>query len=184
MKKLTEDLKRMLEGLAFQDAGDYLSMDEKLRRIAHPDQSGAPGDANAAAPHTSAIPGHVAVVINKGTMEAAFAHALQSCRRLGAHLALLLSGPSSRERMVQLEAEVKRAGVAFQTIYLSGAVASGIADYAGQQHSLIYMVAALDDPDIAEMVEEAPPARRKYLPVPLVLVGNKPEQRMAAAGAM
>lgn len=182
MKKLTEDLKRMLDGLAFQDAADYLSMDEKLRKIDRPGQADSPVAATTVVPR--ATPGRVAVVINKGSTEAALAHALQSCQRLGAHLDLLLSGPSSRERMLQLEAAVQRAGVAFQSIYLSGPVASGIADYAGQKHSLIYIVAALDDPDIAEMVEEAPPTRRKYLPVPLVLVGNKPEQRLAAAGAM
>lgn len=184
MKKLTEDLKRMLDGLAFQDAGDYLSMDEKLRKMSLPGQPGISGDATVDAPHTSATPRHVAVVINKGSVEVAFDHALQSCRRLGAHLDLLLSGPSSRERMVQLEAAVQRAGVACKSIYLSGTVASGIAEYAGQQHSLIYLVAALDDPDIAEMVEEVPPTRRKYLPVPLVLVGDKPEQTIAVAGAM
>lgn len=184
MKKLTEDLKRMLDGLAFQDAGDYLSMDEKLRQIGRSDQAGTPGAAKPAAPHAHTTPGRVAVVINKGSTEAAFAHALQSCQRLGAHLDLLLSGPYSRQRIVQLETAGQRAGVAIQSIYLSGPIARAVADYAGQHHSLIYIVAALDDPDIAGMVEAAPPSRRKYLPVPLVLVGSKPPKPEAVASAM
>ena len=184
MKKLTEDLKRMLDGLAFQDAGDYLSMGGKLRQMGRSVQADTPRAATIPAPQSPAIPRRVAVVINKGSTEVAFAHALQSCQRLGAHLDLLLSGPSSRERMVQLEAAGQRAGVAIQSIHLSGPIASGVADYAGRQHLLIYIVAALDDPDIAGMVEEAPQSRRKYLPVPLVLVGNKLAQPVTAASAM
>jgi len=184
MKKLTADLKRMLAGLACQDAGDYLSLEEKLRQIGQPEQADTPRAANTDAPPAPATPRRVAVVINKGSTQAAFVHALQACQRLGAHLDLLLSGPASRERVVQLEAAVKRAGVTSRSIYLSGPVARGIADYAEQHYSLTYIVAALDDPDLAEMVEEALPARRRYLPVPLVLVGNKPSKPLAVASAM
>jgi hypothetical protein len=184
MKKLTDDLKRMLDGLACQDAGDYLSMDEKLRQIGRPGRVDAAETATTAVPHTPATPRRIAVVINRGSTQAAFDHALQACQRLGTHLDLLLSGPASRERVVQLEAAVQRAGVVFQSIYLSGPIARGVADYAGQHYSLLYIVAALDDPDLAEMIEETLPARRKYLPVPLVLVGNRPSQPLAVASAM
>jgi len=184
MKKLTDDLKRMLAGLACQDAGDYRTLEEKLRQIGQSDQTDTPRAANTDAPHTPATPRRVAVVINKGSTQAAFDHALQACQRLGAHLDLLLSGPANRDRVVQLEAAVQRAGVASRAIYLSGPVARGIADYAEQHYSLLYIVAALDDPDLAEMIEEALPARRRYLPVPLVLVGNKPSKPLAVASAM
>ena len=187
MKKLTEDLKRMLDGLAFQDAGDYLSMNEKLQHIGLPGQADTPKAANSVAPDTpaTATPARrVAVVINKGATDMAFSHALQACQRLGAHLDLLLCGPASRERVLKLEAAARRAGVAFQSVRLSGPIAMGIAGYTEQHYSLLYLVAALDDPDIAGMVEDAQPARRRYLPVPLVLVGNKPSQPVAAASSM
>jgi hypothetical protein len=184
MKKLTNDLKRMLDGLACQDAGDYLSMDEKLRQIGQPGQVDAAEMATTAVPYRPATPRRIAAVINRGSTQAAFEHALQACQRLGAHLDLLLSGPASRERVVQLEVAAQQAGVAFQSIYLSGPIARGVADYAGQHYSLLYIVAALDDPDLAEMIEVTLPARRKYLPVPLVLVGNKPSQPLAVASAM
>jgi hypothetical protein len=184
MKKLTEDLKRMLDGLASQDAGEFLSMDEKLQYVIRDSQPEKPVAGQATAPQSRAAARRIAVVINKGSTDAAFRHALQASQRLGTHLDLLLCGPVSRERVVQLEAAAQRAGVAFSSVYLSGPVARGIADYTGQHFSLIYVVAPVDDPDMAEMIEETLPARRRYLPVPLVLVGNKPSQPVAAASAM
>jgi len=85
---------------------------------------------------------------------------------------------------VQLEVAVKRAGAISRLSYLSDTVTRGVADYAEQHYSLICIVAALDDPDLAEMIEEAMPARRRYLPVPLVLAGNKPSKPLAVASAM
>lgn len=183
MKKLTEDLKRMLDGLASQDAGDYLSMDEKLRRIGRDAGFDVHHAGQPAVPQTTGASRRIAVVINKGSTDAAFSHALQACQRLDAHLDLLLPGPVSRERVAHLETAIRAAGVAFQSVYISGPVARGVADYTKQHFSLIYLVAAVDDPDIAEMVEQVQPARRGYLPVPLVLIGDKPPKRAVAATA-
>ena len=183
MKKLTEDLKRMLDGLASQDAGDYLSMDEKLRRIGRHAEIDMRNAEQPAVPQPTGANRRIAVVINKGSTDAAFSHALQACQRLDAHLDLLLLGPVSRERVAQLEAAIRRAGVAFQSVYMSGPVAQGVADYTKRHFSLIYLVAAVDDPDIAAMVEEVQPARRGYLPVPLVLIGDKLPKRAVAATA-
>ncbi|MGD8631011.1 MAG: hypothetical protein PVG72_09840 [Gammaproteobacteria bacterium] len=183
MKKLTEDLKRMLAGLASQDAGDYLSMDEKLQRIGRHAGLDTRHAEQPAVPQPTGANRRIAVVINKGSTDAAFSHALQACQRLDAKLDLLLLGPVSRERVAQLEAALRRARVAFQSVYMNGPVAKGIADYTKRHFSLIYLVAAEDDPDIAGMLEEAQPARRGYLPVPLVLTGGRPPKRAVAATA-
>jgi hypothetical protein len=58
MKKLTDDLKRMLDGLAIQDAGDYLLVDEKSRQTGLPGQAGAPETVNAAVPPQARCRGH------------------------------------------------------------------------------------------------------------------------------
>jgi hypothetical protein len=183
MKKLTEELKRMLDGLACQDAGDYLPMDEKLRRIGRQAGYDVYQAEQPAVPQPSGTTRRIAVVINKGSTDAAFSHALQACQRLDAHLDLLLLGPVSRERVAQLETAIWRAGVAFQAVYMSGPVAQGVTDYTKQHFSLIYLVAAVDDTDIAEMIEEVQPARRGYLPVPLVLIGDKLPKRAMVATA-
>lgn len=183
MKKLTEDLKRMLDGLASQDAGDYLSMGEKLRRIGGHAGFAVHHAERPAVQQQTGTARRIAVVINKGSTDAAFSHALQACQRLDAHLDLLLFGPVSRERVAQLGTAIRRAGVAFRTVYMTGPVAQGVADYTQQHFSLIYLVAAVDDPDIAEMLEEVQPARRGYLPVPLVLTGDKLPKRAVAATA-
>jgi hypothetical protein len=183
MKKLTEDLKRMLDGLAFQDAGDYLPMNEKLRRVGRQAGFNEHKAEQPAAPQPSGTSRRIAVVINKGSTDAAFSHALQACQRLDAHLDLLLLGPVSRERVAQLETAIRRAGVAFQSVYMTGPVAQGVTVYTKQHFSLIYLVAAVDDPDIAAMIEEVQPARRGYLPVPLVLIGDKLPKRAIAATA-
>ena len=183
MKKLTEDLKRMLDGLASQDAGDYLSMDEKLQRIGRHAGFDIRHAEPSTVPQSTVVNRRIAVVINKGSADAAFNHALQACQRLDAKLDLLLLGPVSRERLTQLEAAIRCAGVAFQAVYMNGPVAQGVADYTKRHISLIYLVAAEDDPDIAGMVEEVLPARRGYLPVPLVLIGDRPAKHAVAATA-
>ena len=183
MKKLTEDLKRMLDGLASQDAGDYLPMGEKLQRIGWHAGHDVHHAEQPAVPQPTGTVRRIAVVINKGSTDAAFSHALQACQRLDAHLDLLLFGPVSRERVAQLGTAIRRTGVAFRTVYMTGPVAQGVADYTQQHFSLIYLVAAVDDPDIAEMLEQVQPARRGYLPVPLVLTGDKLPKRAIAATA-
>lgn len=184
MKKLTEDLKRMLDGLASQDAGEYLPMDKKLRHVGpHTVPETPVAEQAAVTPPRDAVR-RIAVVINKGSTEAAFGHALQASQRLGTRLDMLLYGPVSRERVLQMEDAARRAGVAFRSVCMSGPVAGGIVDYTAQHLSLIYLVAPEDDPDMAEMIEETQPARRKYLPVPLVLVGSRPSQTVIATSAM
>jgi len=186
MKKLTADLKRMLDGLARQDAAEFLPLNEKMQfigRDAAPRVAAPEPHVNGMQP-TAVTVRKIAVVINKGSTDSAFDHAMQACQRLGARLDLLLSGPVSRERMARMEASLQRAGVSFQAVYLSGPVARAIADYAERLLSLIYLVAAEDDPDINELVEQDMPARRRTLPVPLVLIGGRPERRMATASAL
>jgi hypothetical protein len=139
--------------------------------------------AQTAVPQPTAANRRIAVIVNKGSTDAAFSYALQACQRLDAKLDLLLTGPVSRERVAQLEAAVRRAGVAFQSVYTGGPLAQGVADYTKRHFSLIYLVAAEDDPDIAEMVEEVQPARRGHLPVPLVLIGGRPPKRAVVATA-
>lgn len=177
MKRLNDELKRILDGLASQDAGEYLTMDEKLRFVGEGKQTPPPVPERAPAPPARRI----AVVLNKGDTNAALHHALQACQRLGARLDVLVNAPAGHEHMARLKATIQRAGIAFQVVTLSGPMAWSIADYAERSRSLVYLVAAVDDPDVGELVEETLPAHRRNLPVPIVLIGDSPSQRHAAA---
>ena len=65
-----------------------------------------------------------------------------------------------------------------------GWLAAGIEDYVYNHLSLVYLVAAADDPVVKRLVEETLPACHKRLPLPLVLIEGKPAEGFAAAAAL
>lgn len=184
MKKLTDDLKHLLAGLASQEAGEFLPIEQKMRVIRIGSASGEPAAAVTRIQNPLPAPRRIAVIVSQCGADEALTCVLEACRRLDAQLDLLYHGPSDTTRVAKLEAWLHRAGVGYRSIDLSDPVATGIEDYVYNHLSLIYLVAAADDPLVKRLVEETPPACRKRLPLPLVLIEGKPAEGFAAAAAL
>jgi hypothetical protein len=184
MKKLTEDLKRMLAGLASQDAGDFLPLEQKMQVIHSGASSSKPAAPVAGMQAPSPVPRRIAVLVKRGDPGEALAYALEACCRLNAQLDVLYHGPMGTAGMAGLKVRLQHAGVTYRHIDLPEPAVSGIEDYIYNHLSLIYLVAAADDPVVTRLVEETLPTRRKPLPVPLVLIEGKPANGFATAAAL
>ena len=185
MKKLSDALKRMLTGLAYQDAGEFLTTHQKWqtlnsgRRAEKPSPSVQP----AVARRPSAR--RVALISDGRNADGAFDFALQACHRQGAQLELFLHGPVRATDIAALVRRVQREGLVCRRIVLSGNPANAILAHMEKQLSLLYLVASPDDAAARELVEKLALARgKRHLAVPLVLIEDRPKERLAAACAL
>ena len=170
MTKLTSELKRILAGLAYQDAGDYLSMHDKLELLgAGPEAPAQP----AARPHGSAsgaIAKRVALISDGRGLGAPLDYALETCLRQGAQIDLLVHGAPDPRSIAGLESQVRRRGLTSQRVDLGARIVADIIDYVRSQPSVIFLVAMPDDPAARVLMEEVIPRRKGLIPVPLVLI--------------
>lgn len=178
MKKLSDNLKRMLAALAYQDAGDYLSMHDKMQVLGY--GKDAPGIT--ARPHLKVIKKPVAkriALISDGRgLGAPLDYAIEACQRQDARIDLLLHGTIDTESISALEKQAQLAGIDCQTIQLGVSAVDDIINYIQQQHSLIFMVAMPDDMVARTLIEEVIPKSARRITVPLVLIEEKASMRL------
>ena len=169
MKRLNSELKRILAGLAFQDAGEFLSTSDKMQRLGYvaefTPQSPAPRH-KAAGPVTRRI----ALISDGRGLGAPLDYAIESSLRQAAQIDLLLHGAIEAERIAALEQRVRQAGVESVRIQLGGNAVDDIANYISNHPALIFLVALPDDTAAMTLMEEVIPKRGGRIPVPLVLI--------------
>lgn len=175
LKKLTEDLKRMLTGLAYQDAGEFLPINEKMKVFGVGRKS-----EEITTPTTEKvlqqIPARkrVALISDGFGSEALVDYALHTCQRLGAQLDLLFHGTANTEWKDDVIRQLRRERVSYHRVNLSTNAADDIAEYIHSQLQLLYILAQPNDPAVTELMEEAMLTRGKHLAVPMVLIEHKP----------
>jgi len=175
LKKLTEDLKRMLTGLAYQDAGEFLPMNEKLRAFGvgvNPEEATPPTTERV----LQQIPTRkrIALVSDGFGSEALVDYAMHTCQRLGAQLDLLFHGSANAEWKDEVVGQLRRERVSYHRINLSANAAEDIAEYIHNQLQLLYILAQPNDPAVNELMEEMTLTRGKHLAVPMVLIEHRP----------
>ena len=175
MKKLTKDLKRMLTGLAYQDAGEFLPMNEKLSAFGvgvNPEEATPPTTQRV----LQQIPTRkrVALISDGFGSEALVDYAMHTCQRLGAQLDLLFHGTANTEWKDDVVRQLRREQVSYHRVNLSANAAEDIAEYVHSQLQLLYILAQPNDPAVTELMEEVMLTRGKHLAVPMVLIEHKP----------
>ena len=180
MKKIGEDLKRMLSGLAHQHAGEFLPMGEKTRAFEL--GSGTENKSGSAFRRVSKRPAprRVALVCDGSQLGAPLEYALDAALRQEARVDLLVHGTASTEALVALEAQVRNAGLECRRLQLEVNAVDAITDYARNNPSLLFLVAATDDVVVKRLAEEILPQRGERFPVPLVLIENCSAASVAA----
>lgn len=166
MKRLSEDLKRMLNALALQDAAENLPLRGKLAALGI-----RGGEVEASpAPHDTPPPPRRVALLSDGTdIEGILDYTLDACQRQQATLDLVLYGAAkaSAERMRGL---LQRRGIAHELIMLGEENVDALAEYIYTRRSLVYLVAPADDRLAMELTEELLPSRGNRLHLPMVLV--------------
>jgi hypothetical protein len=184
MAKLSDDLKRMLAGLAHQDAGEFLSMHDKMKVLGYgPETREKP---LAAAPRKlvkRAATRRIALISDGRGVGAPLDYAIDACLRQDAQIDLLVHGAIDTESISALEKQVQQAGLDCQTIQLGVHVVDDIVEYIFDHPSLIFLVAMPDDAAARVIIEEVIPKRGGRIPVPLVLIEGQSAARSSKQSA-
>jgi len=187
MTILSEDLKRMLTGLAFQDAAEFLPISEKMKVLNAETKTSRAETAN----KTAAIPSktetanvesiatanrvsakHIAFISNGTGINAPLNYAIESCLRQHAQIDLLIHDCIDVGEVTKLEKKIHDAGVRFQRIQIDGRAVDNIVDYVTSQTSLIYIIATPVDTVAKTLMEETSSRRNNPIHVPFVLIND------------
>ncbi len=183
MTNLTDDLKRILTGLAYQDAGEFLSMHDKMRTLG----MGAKNRKKPVSPTHSIVnkPAihRIALISDGRGAGAPLDYAIETCSRQGAKIDLLLHGTIDTENIATLETHIRSAGLDYNCIQLGTEPVDGIIEYVCNHPALIFLVAMPDDATAKTLIEEVIPKRGGRIPVPLVLIEDQPSVRPANQSA-
>jgi hypothetical protein len=177
MKRLSKELKRMLTGLAYQDAGDYLSTPNKSRLLGYADEK--PASASIQRPAEAARPAlrRIALVSDGRGEGAPLDYAIEAALRQQAQIDLLLHDCVDERRISTFERRLQQVDVPYRCVRLAEPIVDDLVNYIALQTSLIFLVAMPDDESARTLVEEVIPKRAKCISVPLVLIEAHPSPR-------
>jgi hypothetical protein len=164
----------MLAGLAHQDAGEFLSAHEKMAILGYGPETRE--KLSAVSQNTVKRPAtkRIALISDGRGLGAPLDYAIDACLRQDAQLDLLVHGTTDSNNISLLEKQIQLTGLDCQHIRLGVHVVDDIVEYIYSQPSLIFLVAMPDDPAARVLMEETIPRQGGRIPVPLVLIEEKP----------
>ena len=193
MAKLSEDLKRILTGLAYQDAGDFLSIREKMKVLGNASENRGKPDtparmletriAEARIVGTGAATKRIAFISNGRGLDAPLDYAIDACLRQNAQIDLLIYGAADGKNTSALEKKIKNSGVSYQRIQLEVTAVNSIINYIAKHPSLLYLIAMPDDDVARVLLEEVLPGRRRRIQIPVVLIEDQTVSRFPKQSA-
>lgn len=101
-------------------------------------------------------------------------YAIDACSRQQAKIDLMIHGTTDRTDIVALKNQIRLAGLDHYYIQLGTKPVDDIIHYVRNQPALILLVAIPYDTVAKALIDEAIPKRAGLMPVPLVLVGDRP----------
>lgn len=170
MKLLTDDLKRMLNALALQDAADYLPMREKMRALSSSKSARSVMHAGG----TPSPSRRVALLSNGHNCNETLHYALTTSHNHEASLDLVLYG-DAREEVEELRQQLEASGISYEIILLGSRNVESLTDYLNSRQALSYLVASKTDPLALELTQKSPQQKRGRQHLPIVLVGHSPQ---------
>lgn len=174
MKKLTEDLKRMLTGLAYQNAGEMLPMHDKLKAFGveiEPKVEPKHVVSNAARV-LRPLPTRkrIAIISDGYGVENLIDYALHTFSWFGAQFDLLFHGPADSKWADDVMRQLRRKGVVYHRVELSDNTVKDIAAYIQNQHLLLYILAQPNDLVVNELMKEEALKKGMQPAIPMVLI--------------
>ncbi len=173
MTKLSKDLKRMLTGLAYQDAGDFLSISEKMKVLDNGADNRKKQKTILRKIATRPATKRIAFISNGRGLGAPLNYAIEACLRQNAQIDLLIHGTADSEKTSALGKKIKNSGVGYQQIQLEVNAIDSIAEYIAKHPSLLYLIAMPDDDVARVLIEEVLPGRRRRIQIPVVLIEDQ-----------
>ncbi len=169
MTKLSDSLKQILSGLAYQDAGDYLPMRDKMKVLGQDTESRLKPSVTKPSETRKPASRRIALISDGRGLGAPLDYVIDACSRQSAKIDLLIHGAVDTASISALENQIRLAGLEHHRIQLGVDAVEGIVNYICNHHSLIFVVAMPDDGAAKTLVEEVIPKRGGRIPVPWCL---------------
>ena len=183
MKMLTENLKRVLAGLAHQDAAEFLSTGDKMKVLGAgaetEEQTREPARKIARKPAGRRI----ALISDGRGLGAPLDYVVDAGVRQGATIDLLIHRAVDPAAIQRIENRIRAAGLASCRIWLGMKPVDDIVTYICNHPSLILVVGMPDDDSVKVLVEEVIPKRGGRVPVPLALIEDRSSTRATEQSA-
>lgn len=176
-EKLSKELKRILTGLAYQDADEFLSMRDKMNTLGHGSVTDKKPLQASRKVAKSSVNKTIALLSDGTGIGAPLDYAIDAGLRQEARIDLLVHGAVDIEQISALEKRVAQTGLECKRIQLSVNVIDSIVEYICNHPSLIFVVAVSDDHVAKTLIEEVIPQRGGRVSVPLVLIEDKAAPR-------
>ena len=170
MKKLTEDLKRMLTGLAYQDAGEMLPMHDKLKAFGVELEPKHPVSNTERVLRSLPTRKRIAIISDGYGVESLIDFALHTFSWFGVQFDLLFHGPANTKWADDVVRQLRREGVAYHRVNLSDNTVKDIAAYIQNQHLLLYILAQPNDLVVNELMKEVALKKGMQPAIPMVLI--------------
>ena len=173
MIKLTQELKRMLNALAFADAGEYLTLRQKTECLEQ--KPGASNAIQATTPtpvHPTSERQQVALYMGSELPADMMHYVVQTCGRLKHGLTVLTfqTDGAARALLSPYTDELAAAGINMKTILLTGDPVSGLARYL-RRHPEVAFLACKETGYLGRSFLNGTQPQ-DILPVPVVLVAT------------
>jgi hypothetical protein len=181
MRKLSNSLKRILTGLAYQDAGEFLSTRDKMNVLGDTEEQAARTWKKSRIRNGRSNTRRIALITDGKGIGAALNYAIDVSQRQGAQIDLLIHGAVDVERISTMEKQIRAADVICNRIQLYAQAIEDLLRYITEHSSLMFLVASPDDSTARLLVEDIIPRRRSRITVPLVLIDD---QSLANAQAL
>lgn len=177
MKKLGRDLKRMLNALAHQDAGEFLSRQDKMRQLGHTRENRRKQSETRRPALSKSVTKRIALITDGSDFSAPIEYAIDACQRQHAVLDLLYHDAIDKRTIPALERQIRQAGVECKVIKIVANVIDEIIDLLCSRSSLVCVVSSPEDSTVKILMQEMMSRRRIHFPIPLVLIGDRKTTR-------
>jgi hypothetical protein len=173
MRKLSDSLKRVLTGLAYQDAGEFLSVREKLDVLGDTGKRAASNRKKSGNRIATSNTRRIALITDGRGIGAALNYTIDVSQRHGVQVDLLIHGAVDVELISSMEKQIRAADIVCHRIQLYAQAVEGLLKYIADHSCLMFLVASPDDATARLLVEDVIPKRRSRITVPLVLIDNQ-----------
>jgi hypothetical protein len=172
MFKLNDDLKKILNGLAYQDAGEMLATREKIKYLEN--ALGTNQAISSPPPNTisNSAEQHIALICDGREHGVSIDYAIETCSRLEGKMDLLIHDSAAQTDTRALEKRIRSAGIQCHSIQLGAKPMQRIQQYLWGTAPVASIIAVLNNKRVKPIIDEILSQPSGTICTPLVLIGE------------
>jgi hypothetical protein len=172
MKKLSDNLKQMLNGLAHQCDGEFLPMHDKMSALGFQSDTTKSSSISSKRAKQMAVIQRIALITDGRGLGAPLNYVIDASQHQEAKIDLLIHGTTDADNISALEQSIEEAGLVSNRIQIGTQPVDGVMEYISNHPGLVFMVAMPDNCVAKKLMEDVIPKQGASIPVPLVLIDD------------